>query len=347
MSQPNLAAIIPEKHARLTYEERAIPKIGPNEILVRNKAIAANPVDWKIQDYNFFITKYPNILGSDVAGIVEEVGNNVSVFKKGDRVAGFAAVIGTQNIDQGAFQTYLALPADNAVKLPDSISFEEGSILPMAVATAGAGLFLTAKIPRPSGTSKPGQGQGALVWGAASSVGILTVQIAKDLGYTVFATASPTHHEYIKSLGASYVADYRDPEVVSNIAKAAKDAGVPLSLGYDAVSTDGSHFKAAEALSQAKGSQDAKLVITLDWPEGKEVPKGVEALRTIAFQIWSEEPDLGRWLFNDYLADALVKKTVVPAPKVEVVEGGIKATQKLWDQLKAGVSGKKLIIKVD
>ena len=99
----NNAAVIQEKHAKVTYTSRPIPVPGPGELLVRNHAIALNPVDWKIQDYSFFVEKYPNVLGSDICGVVSAVGADVTKFAPEDRVAGFAGVIYNNNIDHGAF----------------------------------------------------------------------------------------------------------------------------------------------------------------------------------------------------------------------------------------------------
>lgn len=102
--ESNVAAVIEQRGARLTITIREIPKPGPNELVVRNHAIAANPVDWKIQDYGFAINKYPNVLGSDGCGVVTAVGSSVTKFKVGDRVTGFAAVIYKQNPDHGNSQ---------------------------------------------------------------------------------------------------------------------------------------------------------------------------------------------------------------------------------------------------
>lgn len=80
------AAVIPEKNgpAKLTTVEKWTP--GPGEILIKNVAIATNPVDYKIQQTGMFVT-FPAIVGSDVAGVVEEVGEGVTKFKKGDEVS--------------------------------------------------------------------------------------------------------------------------------------------------------------------------------------------------------------------------------------------------------------------
>lgn len=93
----NKAALLLEKGAQLVVEDRRIPKPRANELLIKNHAIATNPVDWKMQDYGVFIDRYPTTLGSDVAGVVEAVGENVKGFIKGDRVAGFACVLQTKS----------------------------------------------------------------------------------------------------------------------------------------------------------------------------------------------------------------------------------------------------------
>lgn len=348
MAKENLAAVVKEAKARCTYEIRPIPKPGANELVVRNHAIAANPVDWKIQDYAVFVEKYPNVLGSDVAGIVEEVGSSVSAFKPGDRVCGYTAVIYNQEPDHGAFQTYSLLKDIGTSKIPDSMSFVEGSVFPMAVATAGSGLFITAEVSRPSSSdATPGKGKGLVIWGAASSVGVMTIQIAKDLGFTIFGTASPTHHDYLKSLGAHYLVDYRDSEAISKLVTASKDAGVPIELGYDTISTGESPAWTAEVVSKASNGKGGKVVTTLPFEKTEKLPAGVQTVGTGAYANFTSHPDAGKWLFNDYLQNALTKKTLVPAPKIEVIKGGIKSTQKVWDQLKAGVSGQKLVIEVE
>jgi NADPH:quinone reductase-like Zn-dependent oxidoreductase len=94
MAETNITAVIEGPHAKpLKIVERPIPTPGPGELVIRNHAIAANPIDWKIQDYNLFINQYPNVLGSDSCGVVTAVGSGVTLFKVGDRATGFAGSI--------------------------------------------------------------------------------------------------------------------------------------------------------------------------------------------------------------------------------------------------------------
>jgi len=345
--EENLAAVIETPQSRITVVNRAIPFPGPRELLVRNHAIAVNPVDWKIQDYNFFVDKYPTVLGSDVCGIVSAVGPGVTKFQVGDRVAGFAAVIYNSDIDHGACQTYTILHDLAVTQIPSFMSYEEGSILPMAAATAALGLFINCRIPRPiTSPNSGGQVSGILIWGGAASVGTLAIQVAKNLGLTIFATASPAHHQYLKSLGASEVFDYKDPQVKTRLVAAARHVDVPITYGFDAVS-EGNTFSMVTDVLASSGGHEGLIATVLPWPDELPKPKSMTISQIIALSLGSEQADLSAWLFNEWLKNALEKKTIVPSPKIEVVDGGIKSTQKAFDKLKAGVSGTKLVLQVD
>lgn len=89
-----------------------MPKAGPDQVVIRNKAIAINPVDWKIQDYGAFVQKWPMILGTDVAGDIVEVGENVKNLKKGDRVAAYVHCL---NMDRYVNLTRMQ-PCDQSVE---------------------------------------------------------------------------------------------------------------------------------------------------------------------------------------------------------------------------------------
>ncbi|KAI2782517.1 GroES-like protein [Daldinia loculata] len=339
----HLAAFVTGKGQPLEVREKQTPKPGPDELLVDVKAIALNPIDWKMRDLGFFITKYPVVIGSDIGGVVLEAGSNVSsTFKPGTRVTAFASTFFAQGApDYGAFQQRPIIPAKNATPIPDYLSFNEAAILPMAVATTWSG-WETIGISRNTSYS-PSDKQGLLVWGAASSVGSVVVQSAKLLGFTVYATASLKHHAYIKSLGASKVFDYKDPDVEDAIIKAAKEDGLTFQYGYDAVGAIQSCHTILKAL---KGSGPAHLAsaprLNPDEPTTKDVEtKFVAAslddkVRHEQFSFW----------FNTWLKERLEKREIVPSPKIQVVEGGLHGINKGLDILKAGVSGTKLVLEL-
>ncbi|PQE31231.1 Zinc-binding alcohol dehydrogenase domain-containing cipB protein [Rutstroemia sp. NJR-2017a WRK4] len=341
---PNLAAVIKTARATITPEVRPIPKPEADEIVVRNYAIAGNPADWKLQSAVSFITQYPTILGSDGCGIVHAVGSSVTKFKPGDRVTGFADVIISSKIDHGAWQTYTVLHEIATLKIPESMSFEEGSTFPMAYATAAFAFFVNLQLPRPTGPVEKSD-KAMLIWGGASAVGSASIQLAKHLGYTVFATASPQHHQYLKSLGASALFDYRDPDAVSKIVEEAKSSGVKLDIGIDSIAENDTAKLSADILS-ATGGSSARLALAMPWPEKHPKPTDVQLFDVMAAVLFTKYADTGSWFFNDYLPNALEKGQFVPSPPVEIVDGGIEAAQEVFDRMKAGVSCKKLVVKV-
>ena len=331
----NIGAILKGKGERFVIEKRPIPTPQPGQVLVKNHALATNPVDWKIQDYGFFVQSWPTILGSDVSGTVEAVGEGVTHFKKGDRVTGYAGSITTSNPNDGAFQEYSNVCQSGLGKIPDSISYEEGAVIPMALATAGQGMFEAMGLPR-TPIQEP---TGFLVWGASSSVGTSVVQIAHSLGYTVFGVCSAKHHDYVKILGAKYTLDYNSPTAVEDIVSAAKSAGLKLKIAYDAVAENGSNISSTKVLTAFGGG---KYVGTLDW-SGGEVPEGVVTSHTGAFKIVTTSKELGTWLFQDWMEKSLESKVYVPAPHIQKVEGGIESVQKAVDLHRKGLSGTKLV----
>ena len=174
----NRAAWLMKKQEPLSVgpSPRTAPK--DHEIVIRNHAVAIDPVDWMKQragNFMFSFIKYPFVLGSDVAGEVVEVGRQVARFKVGDRV--LAHVLGMtkerNRSAEGAFQEYAIALEHMTSAIPDSFSFEQASVLPLGLSTAACGLFqhdqLGLKLPSASTTEQ--QGQTLLVWGGSTSVG--------------------------------------------------------------------------------------------------------------------------------------------------------------------------------
>ena len=333
----NKAAVLEEAKASLTIENRSIHTPQAYEIVVRNHAVAINPVDGMMQSTGYIIKSYPFILGSDTSGVVEAVGPDVTHVKKGDRIAGFAPSIATGKMEHGAFQQYPTLFENASVKLPDGVSFEQGTTLPMAIATSGVAIFKCLEIPQPP-TKQNG---GFLVWGASSSVGTAAVQIASSLGFKVFAVCSPQHSSYVKSLGATEAFDYNDSAVVKNITSAAKSAGVEIKYAYDCISKKPSVSHVTALLEEFGGG---KLVLTLPWPEGVKNPENVTVTNTAAFRVVTDAQDFGKWLFHDWLEKSLVAKTYVPSPAVETVGGGLEGIENAIYHHSKGVSGKKIVV---
>ncbi|KAI0169417.1 GroES-like protein [Hypoxylon sp. FL1284] len=339
----HLAAVAVGKAQPLEVQPRETPKPGPNEVLVQVKSLALNPIDSMCRDSGFVIASYPSVFGSDIGGVVLEAGSSVpAVFKPGTRVSAFAPTFFVRGApDYGAFQEKLIIPATHVTPIPDAISFNEAAILPMAVVTAWSGWW---SIGLPSDTSfAPSDKQGLLVWGASSSVGSVAVQSAKLLGFTVYATASAKHHDYVRSLGAAKVFDYKDPDVEQSIVEAAKGDGLTFRYGYDAV---GALQSCQNILKALKGSGTAHLASAPPLMPNSPTTEGVESKFVAAPLDEKVQAEQFSFWMNVWLKEKLEKKELVPSPKIQVVEGGLRGINKGLDILNAGVSCTKLVLEV-
>ncbi|MGW4197561.1 NADP-dependent oxidoreductase [Streptomyces sp. NPDC005004] len=172
------------------------PEPGPSEILVSVRAAGLNPTDWKHRAHRVFLDRLPLVLGWDVSGVVEAVGYGVTLFKPGDEVFGMLPY----PHGVGSHAEYVTGPARAFTHKPASIDHVQAGALPLAALTAWQALVDTARVQ---------PGQRVLVHAAAGGVGHLAVQIAKSLGAHVIGTASAPKHEFLRSLGADEVIDYR------------------------------------------------------------------------------------------------------------------------------------------
>ena len=297
-----------------------------------------------MRDFGFEIASYPAIIGSDIAGTVLSAGSSVasSAPKPGTRVAAFAPCYYKQGApDYGALQTRVLVPTANVVPLPQAMSFNEASLLPMAVATTWAGWY-SIGIARDTAYTAADK-KGMLVWGGASSIGSAAIQVARSMGFSVYATASEKHHEYLKSLGASKVFDYRSKDVVASLVKAAKEDGVTIQKGFDAA---GQTESCTAILKELKGEGSAELASAKPMAEGSPAVEGVEVKFVLAPEGEEARTESFRYVFNVWLKEKLEKGEFVPSPKIQVVEGGLEAVNKGLDELKEGVSGTKLVLEV-
>ncbi|MGW7196913.1 NADP-dependent oxidoreductase [Streptomyces chryseus] len=180
----------------LEYADVPNPKVGPDAVLVRVRAAAVNPVDWKIQAGYLdaaLDAVFPVVPGWDVAGVVEQVGVGVTEFAPGDEVMGY---VREDFVSRGTFAEYVAAPVRTLARKPAALTFEQAAGLPLAGLTAYQAL---------TGPLNVGEGDTLLVHAAAGGVGSLAVQIARALGVRVIGTASERNHDFLRSLGAEPV----------------------------------------------------------------------------------------------------------------------------------------------
>ena len=183
----------------LTFEDVEKPTPADNEVLVKVKAAAVNPLDWHYMRGSPFLMRLGSGIGApkdtkmgvDFAGTVEAVGEKVTRFRPGDDVFGGRS---------GAFAEYVVIPDDRALALkPDNLTFEQAASVPIAGITALQAL-------RDKGQLMPGQK--VLINGASGGVGTFAVQIAKSFGAEVTGVCSTRNVEMVRSIGADHVFDY-------------------------------------------------------------------------------------------------------------------------------------------
>ncbi|MEA5360922.1 zinc-binding alcohol dehydrogenase family protein [Amycolatopsis sp., V23-08] len=366
----NTAAWITGRHARLEVGPAAYPSPGTGQIVVRNQAVAINPLDWIIQaagNLAYRWLRYPTVLGSDVAGEVVEVGENVTRFRVGDRV--LAHAVGTDkdvnNAAEGAFQLYSVVLERLACPIPDALSADEAAVLPLAVSTAACGLFQTDQLGlrHPSANAEPVD-ETVLVWGGSTSVGSNAVQLAAAAGYWVIATASPRNFDYVTSLGAAEVFDYNSPSVVPDIITALQGRELAGALAVGTTS--------AAACVRIAGSCTGRRFVSIASPavsfaglaheHGRlEVPRLIFRLITsnVALQIRSrfrrvatkyifgttlKTNEVSTAIYRDFLPSALAEGRYAAVPKPLVAGHGIHDLQHAMDIQLKGVSAEKVVV---
>jgi NADPH:quinone reductase-like Zn-dependent oxidoreductase/predicted SnoaL-like aldol condensation-catalyzing enzyme len=202
----------------LSEVELPRPVPGMSEVLVAVRAAGVNPTDWGNRAQVRTINRLPLVLGWDVSGVVEAVGMGVTVLKPGDEVFGMLPY----PHGVGSHAEYVTAPARVLAHKPAGIDHVQAGALPLAALTAYQALVETADV-RP--------GQRVLIHAAAGGVGHLAVQIAKSRGAYVIGTASAAKHDFLRSLGADEVIDYRTVD----FAEAVTDIDVVLDpISYDA-----------------------------------------------------------------------------------------------------------------
>jgi len=179
-------------------DDAPVPACGAGDLLVRVVAAGVNPIDWKMRSGAMAMQlpkPFPITLGSDAAGIVTALGGAVRGFEVGDEVFFYA-----EFTRGGTYAEYVAVDASQVAKKPRTVSFSTAAALPIPGQAAWTALIETAKVER---------GQRVLIHGGAGALGAIAVQLAKEHGALVIATASGDGVALVKSLGADEVIDYR------------------------------------------------------------------------------------------------------------------------------------------
>ncbi len=196
----------------LKFEEVSIPDINEDQLLIKVFATSVNHLEIKKASgamKDRMPLTFPWIPGYDFAGIVENVGTNITDFKTGDKVYG--------NCNGGSYAEYLAVSPSTVVIKPENLTFEEAASVPHVAETAWQAIHTHGQLQ---------SGQKVLIHGAAGAVGAYAVQFAHLAGATIYATASFQNKEYLEKLGVSVFIDYKTEDFTT----IAKDIDLVLAL---------------------------------------------------------------------------------------------------------------------
>jgi NADPH:quinone reductase-like Zn-dependent oxidoreductase len=198
----------------LKVQDRPDPSVGPGEVRIAVKAAGINFADTMARVGLYpDAPKPPCVMGYEVAGEVESVGEGVNDFGVGDRV-----MAGTRFGGQAELVT---VPADQVLPLPERLSFEQGAAFPVNYGTAYAALIIMGSLR---------EGDRVLIHAAAGGVGIAATQIARNVGAEIFGTASPSKHDAIRAQGVTHAIDYRSQDFEAETMRITGGEGVDLII---------------------------------------------------------------------------------------------------------------------
>lgn len=242
---------------RLVSIPRPVP--GPGHVLVRIKASGVNPLDGKIRSGQAAHARQPlpAVLGMDLAGTIEALGEGVSGWLAGDEVYAMATGIGGA---QGSLAQFAVVDARLLAHKPDNLSMREAAGLPLVLITAWEGLVDRARVRA---------GHKVLIHGGAGGVGHVAVQIARAFGADVFSTGSAGQQAIIEGFGATFI-DYRKSSVEDYVAE--HTGGEGFDIVYDTVGgeTLDASFKAARVY-------EGHVVSCLGWGQHSLAPLSFRA----------------------------------------------------------------------
>lgn len=188
----------------LQMDEQPKPSITENDVLVKVHAASINPLDLRVLEGEFkaiLPVRFPFILGNDFAGVVVQIGSDVTQFKIGDEVYAKTDL-------NGAFAEYTVVQQSSLALKPQNISMELAASLPLVSLTAWQALVEIAKVTA---------GQKVLVHAGSGGVGSIAIQLAKHLGATVATTTSAKNVPWVKALGADIIIDYKTTDFEQEI----------------------------------------------------------------------------------------------------------------------------------
>lgn len=255
-------------------------------------------------------------------------------------------------------------------RIPDTMSFEEAAVIPLGLSTAAAGLFEKDQLglPLPTFSRQPKElNKSIIIWGGSTSVGCNAIQLANAAGYTVITTCSPRNYELVKSLGASYVFDYNDKNVVKDIKATLSTLKRPL-MGALVIGRGGAEA-ALDIMACPESDCENKFVSMATYPEPKQTPTSMVFLKNVvAYVSWIavfkskgllkgvksnfifsssvSRNGVGKAIWEEWLPKAISEGTFRPSPEPVIFGKGLDKIQDAMEFQKKGVSAKKVVVQL-
>lgn len=253
----------------LEVQERPDPEVAPGGVRIAVEAAGINFADLLARSGMYpDAPKPPSVIGYEVAGLVESVGEGVTSIAVGDRV-----MAGTRF---GGYAELVCVPEADVLTLPESLSFEQGAAVPVNYGTAYAGVVIMGGLR---------EGDRLLIQAAAGGVGIAATQIAKARGAEVFGTASASKHEAILAQGVDHAIDYRNQDFEAEVMRITGGEGIDIA--FDAIGP--SSFRKDYRLLRSGGRLVCFGISEVQTGEGRNIPgliKGLASMTTATMPWW-------------------------------------------------------------
>ncbi|KAG7802757.1 hypothetical protein KL944_002404 [Ogataea haglerorum] len=315
------------------------PKPGithPHEVIIKNRSIGINPVDWKCHQFRFGIHHFPWINGRESSGVVEEAGEDVKEFEKGSKVF----IVSTMYRDNrtSTFQEYVAMDSRLVWKLPEHIGYNQGAGIGVGLVTATIILLDSFELSLAANSQ---HGKTLLIWGGATVVGLYLTQLARYLGFKVIGIASPQNQSYLEELGAHTLIDRNLPleQIIDKVFRTAAH----VEFGVDCASKESTE-KLVRILSEVNGQRlKAKFssIVSSNEPGSDLVEK-----REVTIKRFHEDVEFGHQIVRE--TSKLLEAGKIKAVRTKEFRGGIQSVIDALNLLKTkGAQAERYIVELD
>ncbi|KAK2013653.1 GroES-like protein [Colletotrichum eremochloae] len=347
-----MKAIHIEGRGKAVITDQPVPEPRDGHILVRPRAVAVQPSDWKHVDYVFVGQPAGVRMGFEYAGEIVDVGEHVPLeFRKGDRVFGLCHASNVLEKENGTFADYSVVRAEFQMKIPEYMKYTEAAAMSSGLVPVCQGLYQDLGLPLPiSPATTPIT---LLIYGGSTASGIMGIQFSKLSNCRVVTTCSPPNMAYLRSIGADHCVDYRSETCVDEIRALVGD---DLVYVWDCIATVQSARICAAAMSQSKGGHYSSLLY-LNGSILKKINPRLHCTTTVGYTIFGEkiqketviEPrpeDYRFWIEFRRVCERLIQeKRIKPPPQfVDMGGAGLQGVLRGMQYLKMGkVSAGKLV----